>query len=66
MALAAVKNGEIVVAKGYGFANLNARVPATRQSIFQADSSLPAPHAGKLGIDHAAPLADAHVGGTGI
>ena len=38
MALAAVKNGEIVVAKGYGFANLNARVPATRQSIFQAGS----------------------------
>src|SRR5262249_27443594 len=36
MALAAVKQGETVVAKGYGFANLNARVPATRHSIFQA------------------------------
>jgi CubicO group peptidase (beta-lactamase class C family) len=38
MALAAVKNGEIVVAKGYGFANLDPRVPATRHSIFQAGS----------------------------
>src|SRR5215472_5759624 len=38
MALAAVKNGEIVVAKGYGFANLDAYVPATRHSIFQAGS----------------------------
>jgi CubicO group peptidase (beta-lactamase class C family) len=38
MALAAVKNGEIVVAKGYGFANLDAHVPATRYSIFQAGS----------------------------
>jgi CubicO group peptidase (beta-lactamase class C family) len=38
MALAAVKNGEIVVAKGYGFANLDPRVPATRHSMFQAGS----------------------------
>jgi hypothetical protein len=38
MALAAVKNGGIVVAKGYGFANLDAHVPATRHSIFQAGS----------------------------
>ena len=38
MALAAVKNGEIVVAKGYGFANLDTHVPATRHSIFQAGS----------------------------
>jgi CubicO group peptidase (beta-lactamase class C family) len=38
MALAVVKNGEIAVAKGYGFANLDPRVPATRHSIFQAGS----------------------------
>ena len=38
MALAAVKHGETVVAKGYGFANLDAHVPATRHSIFQAGS----------------------------
>jgi CubicO group peptidase (beta-lactamase class C family) len=38
MALAAVKQGETVIAKGYGFANLDAHVPATRHSIFQAGS----------------------------
>jgi len=38
MALAAVKNGEIVVAKGYGFANLDPQIPVTRGSIFQAGS----------------------------
>ena len=38
MALAAVKNGEIVVAKGYGFANLDPQVAVTRRSIFQAES----------------------------
>jgi CubicO group peptidase (beta-lactamase class C family) len=38
MAFAAVKSGEIVVAKGYGFANLDLHVPATRHSIFQAGS----------------------------
>ena len=39
MALAAVKNGEIVVAKGYGFANLDPRVPATRHSTSKPDRS---------------------------
>jgi CubicO group peptidase (beta-lactamase class C family) len=38
MAFAAVKNGEIVVAKGYGFANLDPQVPVTRRSVFQAGS----------------------------
>ena len=38
MALAAVKNGETVVAKGYGFANLDSQVAVTRRSIFQAGS----------------------------
>jgi len=38
MALAVVKNGEAVVAKGYGFANLEHRVPVTTHSIFQAGS----------------------------
>ena len=38
MALAVVKNGEIVVAKGYGFANLDPQVAVTRRSIFQAGS----------------------------
>jgi CubicO group peptidase (beta-lactamase class C family) len=38
MALAVVKSGEVVVAKGYGFANLEHRVPVTTHSIFQAGS----------------------------
>ena len=38
MALAVVKNGEVVAAKGYGFANLEHRVPVTTHSIFQAGS----------------------------
>jgi CubicO group peptidase (beta-lactamase class C family) len=38
MALAVVKNGEVVVAKGYGFANLEHQVPVTTHSIFQSGS----------------------------
>ena len=38
MALAVVKNGEVVAARGYGFANLEHRVPVTTHSIFQAGS----------------------------
>jgi CubicO group peptidase (beta-lactamase class C family) len=38
MALAVVKNGEVVVAKGYGFANLKHHVPVTTDSIFQSGS----------------------------
>jgi CubicO group peptidase (beta-lactamase class C family) len=38
MAFAAVKNGHVVMAKGYGFANLDPRVPLTRHSILQAGS----------------------------
>ena len=38
MALAAVKNGEVALAKGYGFANLEHQVPVTMHSIFQSGS----------------------------
>ena len=38
MAVAVVKNGEVVVAKGYGFANLEHQVPVTTDSIFQSGS----------------------------
>ena len=38
MAVAVVKNGEVVVAKGYGFANLEHQVPVTTRSIFQSGS----------------------------
>src|SRR6478672_4358093 len=38
MAVAVVKNGEAVVAKGYGFANLEDQVPVTTHSIFQSGS----------------------------
>jgi len=38
MAVAVVKNGEVVLAKGYGFANLEHQVPVTTHSIFQAGS----------------------------
>jgi CubicO group peptidase (beta-lactamase class C family) len=38
MAVAVVKNGEVVVAKGYGFANLEHQVPVTTHSIFQSGS----------------------------
>ena len=38
MALAVVKNGEVVAAKGYGFANLEHQVPVTTHSIFQSGS----------------------------
>jgi CubicO group peptidase (beta-lactamase class C family) len=38
MAVAVVKNGEAVVAKGYGFANLEHQVPVTTHSIFQSGS----------------------------
>jgi CubicO group peptidase (beta-lactamase class C family) len=38
MAVAVVKNGEAVVAKGYGFANLEHQVPVTTDSIFQSGS----------------------------
>ena len=38
MAVAVVKNGEVVVAKGYAFANLEHQVPVTTHSIFQSGS----------------------------
>jgi CubicO group peptidase (beta-lactamase class C family) len=38
MAVAVVKNGEVVLAKGYGFANLEHQVPVTARSIFQSGS----------------------------
>jgi CubicO group peptidase (beta-lactamase class C family) len=38
MAIAVVKNGEVVLAKGYGFANLEHQVPVTTYSIFQSGS----------------------------
>ena len=38
MAVAVVKNGEAVVAKGYGFANLEHQVPVTTNSIFNSGS----------------------------
>jgi CubicO group peptidase (beta-lactamase class C family) len=38
MAVAVVKNGKVMVAKGYGFANLEHEVPVTAHSIFQAGS----------------------------
>ena len=38
MAVAVVKNGEVVAAKGYGFANLEHEAPVTTHSIFQSGS----------------------------
>ena len=38
MAVAVLKDGEVVVAKGYGFANLEHQVPVTTHSIFQSGS----------------------------
>jgi len=38
MAVAVVKNGEVMLAKGYGFANLEHEVPVTAHSIFQSGS----------------------------
>ncbi len=38
MAVAVVKNGEVIVAKGYGFANLEHQVPVTTRSIFNSGS----------------------------
>jgi CubicO group peptidase (beta-lactamase class C family) len=38
MAVAVVKNGEVVLAKGYGFANLEHQVPVTTHSIFNSGS----------------------------
>jgi CubicO group peptidase (beta-lactamase class C family) len=38
MAIAVVKNGEVMLAKGYGFASLEHKVPVTGTSIFQAGS----------------------------
>jgi CubicO group peptidase (beta-lactamase class C family) len=38
MAVAVVKNGEVMLAKGYGLANLEHEVPATAHSIFQSGS----------------------------
>jgi CubicO group peptidase (beta-lactamase class C family) len=38
MAVAVVKNGEVVLAKGYGFANLEHQVPVTAHSIFNSGS----------------------------
>jgi CubicO group peptidase (beta-lactamase class C family) len=38
MAVAVVKSGEVVLAKGYGFANLEHQVPVTTHSIFQSGS----------------------------
>jgi CubicO group peptidase (beta-lactamase class C family) len=38
MALAVVKNGEVVVAKGYGSANLEHQIPVNTLSIFQSGS----------------------------
>ena len=38
MAVAVVKNGEVVLAKGYGCANLEHQVPVTTHSIFQSGS----------------------------
>jgi CubicO group peptidase (beta-lactamase class C family) len=38
MAVAVVKSGELVLAKGYGFANLEHQVPVTTHGIFQSGS----------------------------
>jgi CubicO group peptidase (beta-lactamase class C family) len=38
MAVAVVKNGEVMLAKGYGFANVEHEVPVTAHSIFQSGS----------------------------
>jgi CubicO group peptidase (beta-lactamase class C family) len=38
MSVAVVKNGEVMLAKGYGFANLEHEVPVTAHSIFQSGS----------------------------
>lgn len=38
MAVAVVKNGEVALAKGYGFANLEHQVPVTTNSIFNSGS----------------------------
>ena len=38
MAVAVVKNGKVVVAKGYGLANLEHQIPVTTDGIFQSGS----------------------------
>jgi CubicO group peptidase (beta-lactamase class C family) len=38
MAVAVVKNGKVMTAKGYGFANLEHEAPVTTQSVFQSGS----------------------------
>ena len=38
MAVAVVKNGEVALARGYGFANLEHQVPVTTSSIFNSGS----------------------------
>src|SRR5881628_71123 len=38
VSLVVVKNGEIVYAKGYGFANLEHQVPVKPETIFQSGS----------------------------
>ena len=38
MAVAVVKNGKVVLARGYGFANLEHQVPVTTHSIFNSGS----------------------------
>ena len=73
MAVAVVKNGEAVVAKGYGFANLEHQVPVTTHSIFQSGSVGKQFTAAALvhlestmGIDHGASATNAHVGNTRV
>src|SRR5262245_12224709 len=38
VAVAIVRNGEVIVAKGYGLANVEHRVPVTSETIFQSGS----------------------------
>ena len=38
VAVAVVKGGKVVVAKGYGLSNVELRVPVTPESVFQSGS----------------------------
>ena len=38
LAVGVVKDGEVIVAKGYGFANVEDKIPATRNTIYQLGS----------------------------
>jgi CubicO group peptidase (beta-lactamase class C family) len=41
VSLAVVRNGEVVIARGYGLANIEHQVPVKPETIFQSGSPQP-------------------------